>query len=171
MKTPLMRKMIPITVACFASVFAAACAQTKTEKKVDRELATMEPIESRRELDREVGREISDANIPTAQKSELFALRNRTRGQMDAIHAESLKLRALLVEGMLKTPYDPKVVDVLKKRIEDNEKLKVAAVFRSIDDGNRILGRHPVDEQRRRMILSDIVREHPRGNIEPKAAE
>ncbi len=62
-------------------------------------------------------------------------------------------MRGILVQDVISSKYDDSEVSLIKARLESVEKQKLAAIFRTIDKANEVLGRPSADHAR---IMHDL---------------
>lgn len=135
----------------------AGCAH-KADKKLDEQLAQTPDVKNRAELREKTEDKIeNDASLSADQKTKLIQLRDSTRAENDKLQKESLKLRSLLVDKLLTTDYKQSDVDAIKKRMKDIENERLSLTFKNIDEANKILGRDPARDERKRAVFYDLM--------------
>ena len=144
----------------FLLLTASACSTSKVDKKVSQE-AAQEPVQNTTQAQKRTADLINESpDLTGEQKTKLLALQNQVRTQLEANGKDGLKFRELLVEKILSKKYKSGEVEIVKNKIRDLEKKRVAILFDSVDKANEILGRASVNNQR---MLRDFV--DPRENI------
>ncbi|MDR3608576.1 MAG: hypothetical protein P4M08_14530 [Oligoflexia bacterium] len=129
------------------------CATSALDKKVDAEVA-QEDVKTHAELRTESGQLIeSTPGLTADQRVKLVALRDATRADLDSLYSQSLKLRAVLIKDLITTNYNEDEVELIKKRIKDNENKRLTVTFNAVEQANKILGR---DAQSHRKLVEDF---------------
>ena len=144
----------------FLLLTATASSTSKVDKKVSQE-AAQEPVQNTTQAQKRTADLINESpDLTGEQKTKLLALQNQVRTQLETNGKDGLKFRELLVEKILSKKYKSGEVEIVKNKIRDLEKKRVANLFDSVDKANEILGRASVNNQR---MLRDFV--DPRENI------
>ena len=105
-------------------------------------------INSQADLNAEATHQIEKAeNISEEQRSQLLALREKTRAQTLEQNKESLRLKSVLVKELLSTDYDRKEVAGLKRKIRKTDDRKLSILLDSIQKTNVILGRQALSNR------------------------
>ena len=127
-------------IALIAAAMMVGCATT--DKKLDQKIQAEGPaIQNRSDLDKEATSLIASSNdLSKEQKTALLVLRDNTSKRLDQMRKESLKLRSLLVKDMLSSNYNADEVNELKDRMRELEHQKLALIFSTVDNANRVLG-------------------------------
>ena len=136
-----MTKILTLIVA--ASLFILqGCAHSRAEKELDSELAAEPTVKNTAQLSDEAGKAIqNEPNLTADQRAKLDALHKSIQTQNKELREESLKLRSQLIKEVFAAKYDVEEVAVIKKRLEEVEKKRLAVLFGAGDRANVILGR------------------------------
>ena len=141
------------------SALMMGCANP-AKKAVDEKLKEEPDYTSRSDLREHVTLEIESAtNLTTEQKQKLHELGRRVQPEVARLSEESLKLRGLLISELIRSDYNDREVEVVKKRLEKIDHDRLALMFRSVDDAKKILGRKAALNEN----LLRIFEEMPRG--------
>jgi hypothetical protein len=137
------KQILQLVVGVGANVLLLqGCAHSQTDHKIDQSLAQGAVVSSPSELNKENVSAIQESTTLTDdQKQKLLALNHSIRVQSDDLRLQSLKLRALLVQTLIKQDYSVDEVRGIKKRLEKVEKQRLKVIFSAIDQANMILGR------------------------------
>src|SRR5665213_2303909 len=102
-----MRNRIGILPMLAAVVVLAGC--VTTNKDLDKKVASEPQVQNRAALSVEATSLIQNSkNLNSDQKTNLIALRDSTRQQLDDLQKESMKLRSVLIHEVLSSNYNPK---------------------------------------------------------------
>ena len=118
------------------------CAHGSANRRLDEKVVEEAEIKNSADVSAEARSAIDAApGLSDDQRARLRVLGDSTREQLNNLKNQSLKLRAVLVEDLVSSNYDPNEVDLIKKRIKDVENKKVGLTFDAVDKANGILGR------------------------------
>jgi len=142
-------KLFSLLLAPSLMLVLQGCAHSPIDDQLDKKLANEPAAETRAQLSVEAGQQIAaDKELTPEQKSKLAAIGKQTRAKTDALREESVKLKMVLVKDLLASNYDSTEVDLIKKRIRDNEQAKLSEYFKAIRETNILLGRWASRNQR-----------------------
>lgn len=129
------------TIAVVAAIALQGCAHSSTEQKVDRKLSDETSIKTHSDLREETDNVLkSTPGLSDDQRVKLAALRDSTRTRLDALYAQSLKLRSVLIKDLITTNYNEDEVELIKSRIKTVEDKRLSLIFDAVEQANLILG-------------------------------
>ncbi|MGZ6480507.1 MAG: hypothetical protein ACXWQE_14450 [Bdellovibrionales bacterium] len=129
-----------------ALVLIPACASESP--KLNQKVANESDVESRRDLQVEADYLIRTSKLLSeVQKDKLLKLRSSTKNQMDDLEHQSLMLRSVLLKSVLSEKFDPKEVDAIKGKLKKVENQKLAQIFDTVEQANKIMGRTRLGSQ------------------------
>ena len=132
-----------------ALLTVTGCAHSRAEKELDSELKNEAPVKEAAQLDDEAGKAIAnEANLTVEQRAGLREIHQSIHDQNAQLREQSLKLRMRLIKEVFATRYDGEEVAVIKKRLEEVEKQRLAVLFTAVDRANVILGHQEGRKQR-----------------------
>lgn len=147
-----MIKRILLTGVLASGFLFVGCAQKAVEKQVDQKLSQEVKVKSEQELRAESDQLILSSNLKEEQKTQLLETRKNWTEKSMALRDESLRLRSLLLKDLLNPAYNQKEAQVIQKRLKKNEQKRVALLLESIRKTDKILGRGPSAEDRKKAI-------------------
>ena len=113
------------------------------EKNLTQKVSGETQVQNRSDLRYEATDMIQTSKtLSPIQKTSLMALRDSTRKQLDELQSESIKLRSVLIKDVLAKKYNPSEVKGIRSRMTTNEKKKIAVIFETVDQANKIIGRN-----------------------------
>ncbi len=134
------QKIILMSLILLAGL-AQACA-TSAEKAIDKKVSEVPSNLKRADLAKEGEMLLArSTDLTEAQKTNLRALWQNSKSQIDDLTKSSLQLRAVLIKDVVATPYDETEVNVVKKKIADVEQKRLSVFFAGVQETNHILGR------------------------------
>lgn len=114
-------------------------------KKVDSEVAQETAVRTHSDLQAEIDQLVDSApGLTQDQRKRLTALKNGTRGQLDTLYAESLRLRSLMLKKLITTNYNDDEVQLIKSKIKNVENDRLSVIFSAVEQANTILGHNSV---------------------------
>lgn len=138
-----------------AAAFGTGCA-TGADKRVDQQVSN-EKIQTNQQLRTEAKQIIEETpGLSPDQRSRLDSLRIQTQNDMAALNAESVKLRAVLIENVFSKKERSVEVKTIKSRLKKVEDKKLEVTFNAVDKAYTILGKQAVDNQR---MMIDMLNE------------
>jgi hypothetical protein len=141
-------KWILLALTSTAALHLQGCAQTPLDKRVDREVAQENTINTQADLKSEASRIIQTTpGLTDEQRIKLGALRKTTRAQTDALWTQSVKLRSVLMKDLITTNYNENEVELIKKKIKDLEDKRLSVTFNAVEQANTILGHNILKNQ------------------------
>lgn len=156
MNTPLIFSLILMT---WSTTIFLACSTSSLEKRIDQEIIQAPTIHSAEELQMETSQLIETApHINREQKKQLSTLQKMVRNQITELNEDSLRLRSKLIKTVLdpKDPLRTNELAILKHKMRENENKRLALIFESIDQANKILGKDaPKNTQMIRELFSE----------------
>jgi len=153
-----------LSLALFSSSIVVGCATGN--KELNTKLSQETEVKKRSDLGQEAtGLIASNPKLTNSQKTQLFALRDSVKAQMDQIQSDSLKLRAVLIREVLSPNYSSKEARLIERRMAKLDSKRTSVILNTIDEANRILGR--MDELDREEFLFDLMenRDQMRGEL------
>lgn len=147
-----MKRKILLTAVLASGFLFVGCAQKAIEKQVDQKLAQEVKVKSEQELRAEADQMILSSNLKEEQKIHLLETRKNWTEKSMELRDESLRLRSLLLKDLLNPAYNQKEVQVIQKRLKKNEQKRVALFLESIRKTDKILGRAPNAEDRKKAV-------------------
>ena len=125
-----------------------ACSHTSVDRELNRKVAEESNINTQADLNAEATHLIEKAkNITEEQRSQLLALREKTRAETLEQNKESLRLRSVLVKELLSTDYNRQEVAGLKRSIKKTDERKLSILLDAVQKTNLILGRQARDNR------------------------
>lgn len=129
------------TVACLA-VLLNGCAHARLERQIDNKVAQEDGVKTHADLVSEGAELIKTAQgLTSDQRQRLTKLKVDTEGQLDPLRNQSLKLRAVLIQDLLSSPYNEDEVELIKERLSSIEDRRLNIMFSAVTQANQILGR------------------------------
>lgn len=135
-----------------SSLLLVGCAQKAVEKQVEQKLTQEVKVKSEEDLRIESEQMILNSNLQQEQKDQLLATRRNWTQKSMELRDESLRLRSLLLKDLLNPAYNRKEAQVIQKKLKKNEQKRVALLLESIRKTDKILGRGPSAEDRKKAI-------------------
>lgn len=90
----------------------------------------------------------SSPDLNEAEKLKMIRLQDEMTGQVMSMQEETSKLKGLLFHTLASTPYEPKKVEEIKKRLVEINDQKMNLMFQALNDAEKILGRVPPEKRR-----------------------
>jgi len=135
-------------------LFLTACANSQIEKDLDQKLQSSSAVRGKEDLDVKAETVISNnSSLSQDQKAKLMALQKRAHDQTEELRNQSFKLRDLLITDVAGPTYSEDEVTLIKDRLYKIQKQRLAVIFDSVDEANKILGRETAN---RYIILRGI---------------
>jgi hypothetical protein len=136
------KQILPLVFSIAVIVlFLQGCAHSQMDQQLDQKLAAEPNVATISDLRKEDAAAIRDSKSLTAeQKQKLLDLHHTTHVKSDELREQSFKLRALLIQDLIKENYNGDEVHAIKDRLEKVEKQRLNLVFAAVDQANLILG-------------------------------
>jgi hypothetical protein len=148
--------LIPLLLLGLLSL--SACATGHVETQLDDKVAHENTVKSRADLRLESDRLIATApGLKTEQRTQLMALRDSTRRKSNLLRAESLRLRAVLIQDLMAPDFSAAEVALVKKKLTDVEHERLQVFFSSIHGINTVLGRFESRQAKESADLYDMM--------------
>jgi len=112
--------------------------ETRLNQKLAQDVGTMSQDDFMSETEEMI--EQSDRLSPN-QKTALQDLRISASDELKTLASESLKLRKELLQDLLAPTLDKREIAVIKRRLDQNSKRRVAVLYTWLDKAGAVLGR------------------------------
>jgi hypothetical protein len=130
-----------VLTAIFMVFGTSGCASRAIEKQVDVQAAKEKPT-TQRELRNEAKKRIETSTTLTeSERRRLLALVARTETAIAKDSQVSVKLRALLIEDIIKPDYEDEEIQIIKMKIMRAENNRLNTILNATIEANKILGR------------------------------
>ncbi len=140
-----------------------ACATKRVEKEIEQQVAAHPTPVIHTEL---VEKELQAIETPTTltpqQKQQLQNLQQRMIADAFRNQEETSKLKRVLFETIVTSPYDRRKVTIVKKKLKKLNDEKMSNMFSTLREAERLLGDSPEIEKRN--IYTKLLKESPRGD-------
>lgn len=137
-----MKRILTVMAVLSFTGLLNGCAHARLEKQIDEKMAQESSIKTHADLLAEGTDMIRSASgLTEEQRQKLTRLKADTESQLDPLREQSLKLRALLVQDLLATPYNEDEVELIKNRLSAIEDRRLDVMFSAVTNANQILGR------------------------------
>jgi hypothetical protein len=123
---------------------------------VDSKLAQTPPVSGPAELRKTTADTIaSTPGITEDQRAKLVVIQKTTEGKLDKLRQESLKMRELLIQEVVRTDgYNDNEVNRIKSRLKDVEGKRLTTLFKALDQANDVLGH----QTQRKQVMDSMMR-------------
>ena len=141
-----------------------ACANQQVDNEIQQKAAA-QPTRTMHGEVANMGLESIDSSpsLTTEQKQKLHELQERMMKETFRIQDETSKLKGVLFETIATSPYDPKQISSLKKRLTALNDQKMSNMFSALSEAEKIVGYIPATEKRR--VYGELLQSSPRGDI------
>ena len=135
---------------------AFGCSHEAVEKDISQKMNRESDVTSQDDLTSKANLVVQNAKgISNDQRRRLMELRSATTMQLEINWQQQLKLKSVLIKEVIQTDYKENEVELIKSKLKDLESKRLAIMFSSVDEANRIMGREArVNDD----VMKDFVR-------------
>jgi len=151
-----MKNVSMVLMVTLGLIAITGCAEKVERAEVSKDVAAEPQPASRADLRKESEDLIDRGQFTADQKAKLHALHSEMVAKSDALSAESLRIRSLLLKEVIAKKGDPLEISVLEDKLRDNSNQRLKLIFDSVKKTNAIIGRNSIEQDRLR-IFDDII--------------
>lgn len=137
-----MNRSKKLSLTLIAIALFSSCATKKIDQTIDNKVAQTPNISGPGELRQNTTDAIaSTPGITEDQRAKLVEIQKTTEGKLDRLREESLKMRQLLLQEVVRTEnYNDDEVNRIKTRLKDVDNKRLTTLFKALDQANDVLG-------------------------------
>jgi hypothetical protein len=150
--------LIARAVAVLIFTFLAqSCAHQKIDRQVEEKLQNSAPVQDSAQIGLDLQKSFAqNPNLSIEQRDKLAAMQRKLHSDLGEFRSQSLQVRSALAKDVSNPVYNPDEIESLKIRLRKIENKRLSAIFKAVDQTNKILGRDMPDKLRAMQELFEM---------------